>query len=480
MTAAKVDGKNGRGSFSGLDTVLQAILSSVRAYLVPFLNEGEAVLSCSSRDSASCDLIIKSIWLPISTVLLEKYSGMFTTGIPAVLSECFRTVDRFLSSLQELASPAWQVALARRIRSHQTVRDFQARWKLDVYYQLRCNEVLSRIEKACYVSSKHGWTSAIARSVVSAMYSGDSSDEKKSVSGEIGLIAYINSHLSNSVSLSSAESQRLRKEILDDLNNAEFQCAIFTAFSVELLTCLQKSVLLPALSAKFLTFILRILQRLEAQIAAACNILTASFGRLTIEQLRQSVLQSLNKTASSSLKDSTPTAEKDSSTTSAISSAPTASSANAAAVSVLPSVPLLQAADEFVLLVQDLLAFESWVFSSLQMKVKSEFTDIHNFNVLAGLTETDAAEGRLEIERSIATCFEAAQFNLRSTTVAVWLKMSQVVSSECKKGLASSVKGIAGKFRMTNKPPPDSASPFIEPIFNPLRLSTILFPLVHS
>ena len=464
MTSAKVDGKNGRGSFSGLDNVLQAILTSIRAFIVPYLNECEAVLSLSSADGGvSADLIVRSIWVPITTAILDKYSGMFSIGIPSVLSSCYRTIDRFLDSLQELVSPIWRPALARRLLAHPTVKVFQAKWKLDVYYQLRCNEVLSRIEKACYVSAKHGLSSSIARNLITIMCKGseDEKDTKKASSGEMVTISHINSHISHAVTLSPEDYQQLHSEILGYFNNVEFQCSIFNLFAVELTACLQKTVLLPPLSSKFFTFILRILQRLEAQVAAVSNIHTPSFSKLTVDQIKQSVLQTMNKTASSSAKVSADAAtEKESGS----------STTSAAAVSTLTSVPVIQSADELMLLVQDLLAFETWVSVDLQARVKVAMLEIIRHNIKTSDTvEPEAESKQASIETSISSCFQVTQSNLQSTAGAVWLKMSQLVATECKKGLVSSVKGIAGKFRMTNKPPPDSASAFIEPIFNPLR-----------
>lgn len=469
MTSAKVDGKHGRGSFSGLDYVLQAILTSVQTYITPYLNECEAVLSLSPPDGGvSADLIVRSIWVPITSAILDKYSGMFSIGIPAVLSSCYRTVQRFLSSLQELVSPVWRPALTRRLFAHPSVREFQAKWKLDVYYQLRCNEVLSRIEKACYVSAKHGLSSSISRNLITVMYHGgeDEKDSKKALGGEMATVSYINSHISHAVTLNVQDYQQLRNEILQYLNNVEFQCSIFTLFTVELTACLHSTVVLSPLSSKFFAFILRILQRLEAQVAAVSGVHTPSFGKLTVDQIKQSVLQTMNKTASSSAKTPTDaTTEKESATS---------TSALAGAVSPMANVPLIQSADELMLLVQDLLAFETWMSKDLQFRVKAVMLDIHEYNFkISDPTEDDAAvvakSKQATIEKSISSCFKVTQSSLRSTTGAVWLKMSQLVAAECKKGLVSAVKGIAGKFRMTNKPPPDSASTFIEPIFNPLR-----------
>ena len=55
---------------------------------------------------------------------------------------------------------------------------------------------------------------------------------------------------------------------------------------------------------------------------------------------------------------------------------------------------------------------------------------------------------------------------------AVWDRVSTMLSGDCKKGLTA-VRAIAAKYRMTNKPPPDAPSPYVETILQPLKQVTI-------
>lgn len=50
----------------------------------------------------------------------------------------------------------------------------------------------------------------------------------------------------------------------------------------------------------------------------------------------------------------------------------------------------------------------------------------------------------------------------------VWGRLSSMICADCKSSLQA-VKGVAGKYRLTNKPPPENASPFVVTILNPLR-----------
>jgi len=481
MTAAKVDGKYGRGSYSGLETVLQSIISGVKLFLLPFLDVGEAVLACSPvDDDSSVDFILKSIWAPVSTVLLTKYQGMFSIGIPSVLSSCYNTIERFLISLQELVSEEWREAVGRRLRNHSSVREFQSKWKLDIYFQLRCNELMSRLEKGCYISVKHGLTSATAASSLGAMYLNKQDDKdtassatKKAVAGgESAAVQYLNTHLPNSVTISVTECDRIKSQLMSDCDGVEFQCPLFTVVAMEMMICIHKDVLLPPLGSKFVAFVLRMLLRTEAQLAAMCNVPTPSFTKLGIDQLKHATLQSLNKTAASVigvLNANTPmksSAAVDSTTTS-VEKDLNAVPANPAVVSTLTSIPTIQTADEYVLIIQDLLLLENWITTKYQICLTEELLSIHSKN--SDLDVENSLNSIADIKNAMSNCFATNRFNLRATTVTLWLKMTQIIMTECKRGLVSAVKAIAGKFRMTNKPPPDTASAFIEPIFNPLK-----------
>ena len=57
--------------------------------------------------------------------------------------------------------------------------------------------------------------------------------------------------------------------------------------------------------------------------------------------------------------------------------------------------------------------------------------------------------------------------SLRELAVSMWQQALSVLSSDCRAALTA-VKSIAARFRMTNKPPPDSASPYVQTILQPL------------
>jgi len=50
----------------------------------------------------------------------------------------------------------------------------------------------------------------------------------------------------------------------------------------------------------------------------------------------------------------------------------------------------------------------------------------------------------------------------------VWTRICNLLGAECKRNLVA-VKAIAGKYRMTNKPPPEVASTYVESVLQPYK-----------
>jgi len=54
------------------------------------------------------------------------------------------------------------------------------------------------------------------------------------------------------------------------------------------------------------------------------------------------------------------------------------------------------------------------------------------------------------------------------TVRALWGKVYQLLEADCRQ-ILQAVRAVAGKFRMTNKPPPETASPYVITILQPIR-----------
>jgi hypothetical protein len=57
---------------------------------------------------------------------------------------------------------------------------------------------------------------------------------------------------------------------------------------------------------------------------------------------------------------------------------------------------------------------------------------------------------------------------LRLTRSTVWLQLSALLCTECKKALSAVKSAVVSKYRMTNKPAPETPSAYVETILQPV------------
>lgn len=195
----RVDGRGGRGSYSGLEDALQTVLDtlslvtgaasdsataaaggSAPSFLITCLRVGETVLSYCDETAAAVtpaagtqatdgpessaphcrklDLVVEGVWRPLAELMQERFADMFSVGIPATLSHCYRCMRAFLQKLQGMCGPTYASALASRLETHPLITSFFAQWKLDLYFQLRCKEAFVRLDRACEATLRQGLT----------------------------------------------------------------------------------------------------------------------------------------------------------------------------------------------------------------------------------------------------------------------------------------------------------------------------------
>ena len=157
LSQGRVDGAEGRGSYSGLGDSLQALLSAVKDTL------GDAVQVCEETFSRghlhvpgvlstdpspsplppAVDLLIGGIMQPVLTSLTRSFPGMFSSGIANVFHRSFCAVEDFLSGLCLLGGPLRREALYNRVKHHPAVVSFRQSWKLDLHYQVHASILLT-------------------------------------------------------------------------------------------------------------------------------------------------------------------------------------------------------------------------------------------------------------------------------------------------------------------------------------------------
>lgn len=90
-------------------------------------------------------------------------------------------------------------------------------------------------------------------------------------------------------------------------------------------------------------------------------------------------------------------------------------------------------------------------------------------NVLVSLFEEKVYGVGVAMSTSpIRRCLERQSMKMLSVVEAAWAHIASLISADCIASLTA-LKTIAGKYRMTNKPPPDTHSSFVPDILKPLR-----------
>ena len=155
LTAGRVDGTGGRGSFAGLGDALTAVLKHVRSRLQEPLRLLElcfpSPLCCDNINvdmdhymDAPIDILVSGIWMPIASLLSERFPGMFSVGIASVLQRCYADVEAFSIGVGEIGVPGncasgsvSDIWIHRRVINHPAVVAFNKRWGLELYLQVR-------------------------------------------------------------------------------------------------------------------------------------------------------------------------------------------------------------------------------------------------------------------------------------------------------------------------------------------------------
>lgn len=198
----------------------------------------------------------------------------------------------------------------------------------------------------------------------------------------------------------------------------KFKLALVQAVVIEIYSCLHITVFLTPLAGPFLALIMQLFARLEAQICAAIpQINPPSFAG------HEAIVK-------------------------ALAQANTAATAGASYTTI----------DDLVDLLGDLMLLRSWMASELPRTVSTMI-------IGDAILEREAL---VSLQGAINKSLSVQSAKTLSLMNGVWTRLCSMICIDCKSSLQA-VKGVAGKYRLTNKPPPDSASPFVSTILNPLR-----------
>jgi hypothetical protein len=118
------------------------------------------------------------------------------------------------------------------------------------------------------------------------------------------------------------------------------------------------------------------------------------------------------------------------------------------------SAQAIVSVEEYVCLAEDLHRLGVWITDTFAQ-----------FAVSAVCLSAAATAAGSEL---VVKCMNIQTEKLRGAKAAVWTKLCGVIVQDCVRGLAS-VKSVAAKFRMTNKPAPDMPSAYVETTLQPFK-----------
>jgi hypothetical protein len=143
LTQGRVDGKSGRGSYSGLQECLSLIVRTTSEHVTDTLLLAEELFGCyyqqAQQDSAPpppMDLVVNGIWVPVLNTLKKNYAGMFSSGMASVFHQCYHATHQFINELSGICGAKRKESIAARLQSHASFAEFKGLWKMDLYYQV--------------------------------------------------------------------------------------------------------------------------------------------------------------------------------------------------------------------------------------------------------------------------------------------------------------------------------------------------------
>lgn len=554
LTPGRIDGKLGRGSYSGLASTIQSFIRHIQQTELPhYLRVAEEMShllikdnfltpdaptssSSSSPTSASSshitpkfDLIVHSIWLPIQQILQEKYGSLFTTGITSTFSITFRALMDFFIHLSEIVPKQSKLAsllsdtendvnytkvIFERLAVHPHIQKTLSLFQMDIYYSLRCKEMMTRLDK---VFDMHWKTSMLpsrntGSSPPPSSYENYQNTEK--------LLEYIykpssvttttttttgpasaNNTTSTTVRpadnhavLLSLEYDVVMKLYSDHLSKQGsgrkdgFHHPFLLICLLESYFLQQEDIVLLPLVSKFLLFHQKCMYRLLVHVALMMNLvnfpLLANLTGSEFENMRYLYCQELTPTdqqklqqfQSQQLQQQQSTGSKASrkeflspeknltkdTTTTIVAAVGTSIMSIGLSIS---SPRVITTLDEWIYLLVDLHYVHMHLQSSYFQNMKKFITSLQQkFSVVSHKEEKDEEV----VESMLRTIYQPVFQSTQQLLNTLWTQLLQLIGQECRRPLVS-VKGIAGKYRMTNKPSPTAASTYVETILQPLK-----------
>lgn len=404
----RLDEGGARGECTGLPSLLDDIILTIAKAFSPVLQLAEIMFDVGPR--MEVDLVTGGIWAPIATALMADAGikmAIFSPGIASVLQRNYLALDTFLANLAERLLDN-KVATGPPSRSGE----------LESLY-FRPTMTLQTLQKAQDRIYSHPKTAEFSKRWNLPIYYqlrfGESCTRLNTAIEKTRAGGWIADVYSGDTGT------------LDSLKNtAGFELTFFLELYDILLGLWRPDVILKPLTNRFLRGAVQLVGRSVAFISDGMS------GKL---QFGGSISEG-------------------------------GTSQNGEKTNGAPPVPLsTQRTYSWGDSAQDVAAV-AWELAILETSLAHDYVK----TVSDSLESIDSSEDeKIELRSLVRDVLKEASSQIQPTIVKAWNEVIvSLLTSKCYKPLAA-VKGVAATYRMTNRPPPTQASPFVATILRPLK-----------
>lgn len=432
-----------------LQQSLKNFLSVLKQPLIlNILYENELLVT--NNKEIQLDLLLNSIWLPISTYFLN-YPNLFSV-VSSSFSSFYTLLREFLGDLtnlfdsssssltlstisSSLPSSSLSYSIMKRFSNNNEIKNFFNKFQISIYYTKISSLHLTRLNKIINLNYKNLLNSSLNDVYINKI-------DKKLID-KYSIFYYINNDLKEEMKFNSSLFTSLCIEMISLLDNYEDN------EDNEDENNTNKSIK-DVLFFKLFLFSLKLASKISYCISFLYNLSSfslfinnnastnASTKKEEWNQLRKAWINEEN--------------EKSSSTSSSTSI----------------TTPLLK--ENILLLIEDLLLFINWIQITFKQFIIKKYNIIKSdfFIQLLLQNNNNSDSSNIDPDSIISSSLSSIinlYFNL---LISAYQELTTIVKKDCSVGLAG-VKAISGMYRMTNKASPVAPSAYVATFFTPLK-----------
>ncbi len=466
VSVGKLDEGGSRGECAGLYPLLNEIVSDVKDLWGDVLQLVESIFNIDTNveggggvgGKMQIDLVTAGVWVPIATALMTDPSikmAIFSPGIANIFQANYTALDTFLANLASSllkSSPSaiedsnnvspdtaamtafgsddedklaltelyyqpeicdGMITMAQnRIYAHSTTAEFFKKWNLPIYYQLRFGEACARLEKAIQEVQVDGWHATVYTGTRNGIANSDS-------------------------------------DLLKETHGVDFELPFFHELFDVLVWMWGPDVFLRPLTHRFLRGTIQILGRIVSFIK---------------DGLRGDIKFGVdpNPVNSNSISADVHDAENSTGTSSTMGNANGIAPLSQPLATLDRSYCWSERIEDVATVSWELTVLEKYLTSKHIATVTGAVTGSSDAN-------TSSSAETNELASLISDVMTDASQDIPLVVTDTWNNIIvNILTNKCSSPLGA-VKGVAATYRMTNRPPPTQASPFVATILRPLK-----------